>query len=167
MRVLIANPSVRVNPNGSITVRGRLIDPDRTNRREAAKNIRGEKQCAICGTKRGPFDRMHLDGNERHNEAANLAYGCRSCNTKLGYAFQRIGAGKQSRQWRNQYNPSSGKIPTFAQYGWAVSNHSKGSRDQGGAIIHATPKHKRIEYARRIADIRTGNRRDRQDEVPF
>jgi hypothetical protein len=90
---------------------------------------------------------MHLDGNESHGEAANLAYGCRSCNGKLAAAFKAIGAGRPT----NQYNPASGGVPTFQQYAWAVSNHTRTEHDEGGAVIHATPKHKRIEYARRIA----------------
>jgi hypothetical protein len=61
-----------------------------------------------------------------------------------------------------QYNPSSG-VPTFQQYVWAVTHHSRRSHDEGGAIIHATPKSKRVEYAHRIADIK----RSRRSEVPF
>lgn len=101
---------------------------------------------------------MHLDGNEAHGEPENLAYGCRSCNTKLAYAFKAIGAGVRTQQ----FNPAVG-IPTFQQYVWAVTHHSRGGHDEGGAIIHATPRDKRIEYARRIADIK----RSRREEVPF
>jgi hypothetical protein len=44
-----------------------------------------------------------------------------------------------------------------------VTHHSRRSHDEGGAIIHATPKSKRVEYAHRIADIK----RSRRSEVPF
>ena len=103
---------------------------------------------------------MHLDGNEANGESQNLAHGCRSCNTKLGIAFKRIGAGVPTEQ----YNPATG-VPSFAQYCWAVTHHDKATKahDEGGAIIHATPKSKRIEYARRIADIK----RSRRSQVPF
>jgi hypothetical protein len=101
---------------------------------------------------------MHLDGNETTGEPRNLAYGCRSCNTKLAYAFKHIGAGVPTQQ----YNPSSG-VPTFQQYVWAVTHHSRGGHDERGAIIHATPRSKRIDYARRIADIK----RSRRGQVPF
>jgi len=101
---------------------------------------------------------MHLDGNESNGEPENLAYGCRSCNTRLAHAFKRVGAGVPT----SQYNPSSG-VPMFAQYAWAVTHHSRGAHDEGGAVIHATPKSKRIEYARRIAEIK----RVRRGEVPF
>src|SRR5256885_10751321 len=113
---------------------------DRAKRYRAQKSVTGPKKCAICGTG-GKLDVMHLTGNEAHGERENLAYGCPSCNTSLGMAFKSIGAGKAT----NQYNPSSG-VPSFQQYMWAVSNHTRGAHDQAGAIIHATPKHKRIEY---------------------
>jgi hypothetical protein len=103
---------------------------------------------------------MHLTGNESHGEPANLAYGCRSCNGKLAAAFKRIGAGKPT----NQYNPSKSGVPTFEQYMWAVSNHSRGAHDAGGAVIHATPKHKRIEYARRIVTKAQQTKRERLDD---
>jgi hypothetical protein len=62
------------------------------------------------------------------------------------------------------YNPSSG-VPTFEQYSWAVSQqrHS-GEHGEAGAVIHATPKSKRTEYARRIL---AGVTKSRRDEVPF
>jgi hypothetical protein len=102
---------------------------------------------------------MHLTGNESHGERENLAYGCRSCNGKLAAAFKALNLGKPT----NQYNPSSG-VPTFEQYMWAVSNHSRGEHDAGGAVIHATPKHKRIEYARRIVSKAQATKRDRLDD---
>jgi hypothetical protein len=65
-------------------------------------------------------------------------------------------------------NPS---VPTFEQYLWAVRNHKKGDylgagrfaegeHDEGGAIIHATPKSKRREYAARIAGFNQKQRKD-------
>lgn len=100
---------------------------------------------------------MHLDGNEADGEPDNLAYGCRSCNARLAHAFARIGAGVPTQQ----YNP--GSVPTFQQYVWAVTRHTRAAQDEGGKIIHATPRAKRIEYARRIADIK----QSRRGEVPF
>lgn len=90
---------------------------------------------------------MHLDGHEENGERSNLAYGCRSCNQKLSHAFKQAGIGRTT----NQYNPASGRVPTYEQYKWGVYNHVKGEHDAGGAIIHATPKRKRIEYAGLIA----------------
>ena len=61
-------------------------------------------------------------------------------------------------------NPDS---PTFAQYAWAVSQHTRGAHDEGGAIIHATPADKRQEYADKIARIKRGRGTMRKSEVPF
>lgn len=132
---------------------------DRAKRYRAQSVELGEKKCVICGA-RGRLDRMHLTGNEADGEAANIAYGCRSCNATLGAAFKSIGAGKPT----NQYNPAKGGIPTFDQYMWAVSNHSRGAHDAGGAIIHATPKHKRIEYAKRIVRKAQETKRQRFED---
>lgn len=131
---------------------------DRAKRYRAQNAVTGPRKCVLCGSK-SDLGVMHLDGNESHGEPANLAYGCRSCNGKLAAAFKRIGAGRPT----NQYNPSQG-VPTFAQYAWAVSNHSRGEHDEGGAVIHATPKHKRIEYARRIAAGKSATMRERDLE---
>ena len=139
LRAIVANPYLK--PVSAIT--------DRAKRYRAQSNVPGPKQCVICGKRRSRLDVMHLDGNESHGEKENLAYGCRSCNGKLAAGFRRIGAGVPTRQ----YNPKKSAIPTFDQYRWAVSHHSRGAHDEGGAIIHATPRHKRIEYAQRIANF--------------
>lgn len=170
MQTIVFHLPARLNPNpvGRIT--------DRAKRYRAQKVIKGAKKCALCG--RPALDVMHLDGNEDHGEQKNLAYGCRSCNVKLADGFKRIAAGNKTLLWlalHRQYNPGSG-VPSFAQYAWAVSNHSRGSHDPGnrpwypglphgigGAIIHATPKSKRIEYAGRIAGIKAS----RRESVPF
>ena len=154
---------------------------DRAKRYRAQKNVTGPKKCVLCGS-RSDLGVMHLDGNEAHGEAANLAWGCRSCNQLLSHGFKRAGAGKRTAQ----YNPSSG-VPTLEQYAWAVSQgpggshhgpykgggkFAPGAHDEAGAVIHATPKHKRIEYAQRIAGLKakagTGGRRGGGDDaVPF
>jgi hypothetical protein len=135
---------------------------DRAKRYRAQSNVTGPKKCVLCGAgpKGGrPLDVMHLSGDESDGDGKNLAYGCRTCNSTLAAAFKRIGSKVRTRQ----YNPASKTVPTFQQYAWAVSNHSRGAHDEGGAIIHATPKSKRIEYARRIASTRA----ERYDAVPF
>jgi hypothetical protein len=105
---------------------------------------------------------MHLSGDESDGAPANLAHGCRSCNALLGAAFKKLGSKIRTRQ----YNPApKGRgVPTFEQYLWGVVHHSRGAQDEGGRIIHATPRHKRIEYARRIYALR----RERGEfDVPF
>jgi hypothetical protein len=134
---------------------------DRAKRYRAQKNVKGPKRCVLCGSTKD-LGVMHLDGNETHGESKNLAWGCRSCNQKLSHGFKRAGAGKRTKQ----FNPSQG-VPSFEQYAWAVSNHSRGSHDEGGAVIHATPKSKRIEYAARIAGIKAERGTGRRSEVPF
>lgn len=132
---------------------------DRAKRYRAQKNVTGPKKCVLCGSAKN-LGVMHLDGNEDHGEPENLAWGCKSCNGKLAAAFKRLGIGKPT----NQYNPAKKDPPTYAQYAWAVSNHTRGAHDEGGAVIHATPKHLRIEYAQRIAEAAGRTKRERFDE---
>jgi hypothetical protein len=156
---------VPIDPRAAAFAAGESSNPggndvtDRAKRYRAQKKVSGPKVCVLCGSKKN-LDVMHLSGNEDDGEPANLAYGCRSCNGKLAAAFKRIGAGRPT----NQYNPAKSAVPSFEQYAWAVSNHTRGAHDEGGVIIHATPKHKRIEYARRIAGIKTARGRERDDE---
>lgn len=62
------------------------------------------------------------------------------------------GKGTRTRQ----FNPT----PSYAEYAAAVAGHKRGSRDAGGAVIHATPSNKRREYASQIWATRKqrGNR---------
>ena len=147
---IIANPAER-KPVDEIT--------DRAKRYRAQKAVTGPKKCVICGTRPNRIDVMHLDGDESNGEPQNLAYGCRSCNAKLAYAFKNMGAGVPTRQ----YNPAKKGVPTYKQYLWGVTHHAPGAHDEGGAIIHGTPRSKRIEYAGRIAAFKAG----RRGEVPF
>lgn len=133
---------------------------DRAKRYRAQANVPGPKRCVICGKDPGKLQVMHLSGDESDGEKKNLGYGCRSCNGKLSAAWKKLGSPIRTRQ----YNPSSSGVPTFQQYAWGVSNHERGAHDEGGAIIHATPRSKRIEYAKRIAAIKVGKRRS---ELPF
>jgi len=141
------------------TVRQNLTD--RAKRYRAQKNVTGPRRCVLCGSTED-LGVMHLDGDESHGEAKNLAWGCRSCNQILSHGFKRAGAGVRTRQ----YNPSQG-VPTFEQYCWAVAHHAREAHDEGGAIIHATPKGKRIEYASRIAGLKAERGTGRTSEVPF
>ena len=132
---------------------------DRAKRYRAQGAVPGPKKCVICGRNPGRLQVMHLSGDESDGDKKNLAYGCRSCNMILSAAWKDLGSPVRTRQ----YNPSGNAIPTYRQYAWAVSNHERGAHDAGGAVIHATPRSKRIEYARRIAE----SRRARRDSVPF
>lgn len=165
-KLLISTGQATVTPKTTrYGVRANITD--RAKRYRAQANVPGPRKCVICGSKGNArkdggatLDVMHLTGNESHGEKENLAYGCRSCNTTLAHAFKAIGAGRPTRQ----YNPAAGHVPTFEQYLWAVSNHSRGAHDEGGAVIHATPRRKRIEYAQRIAGFKATRQRAADDE---
>lgn len=122
---------------------------DRAHRYRANKLApAGRKVCAWCGSTSNVVP-DHIDGHPDHTTRDNLQWLCKSCNTKKGAAFAKLGKGRLTKQ----YNPSQG-VPTFQQYAWAVANHTRGAHDEGGVIIHATPRRKRIEYAKQIAGVK-------------
>jgi hypothetical protein len=111
----------------------------------------GVKQCKICRSRRF-LTVDHIDGNEANGAKRNLRWLCKSCNTRLGAEMARTGQGQRTEQ----YNPGA---ETAAQYKRAVAIHEShyepgrgrvGEHDEGGAIIHDTPKSKRREYASEI-----------------
>ncbi|MBI4165904.1 MAG: hypothetical protein HY508_09245 [Acidobacteria bacterium] len=55
----------------------------------------------------------------------------------------KAGQGKRT----SQYNPGAGNL---AQYVQAALAHQRGAHDEGGRIIHETPKSKRQEFAQEI-----------------
>jgi hypothetical protein len=163
----------------------------------------GPELCHYCGAA-GRCDIDHVDGREEHGNPENLAYACRSCNTRKGAYFAAAGLGRKTRQLNPrqskaartivQYASAVGAlmgiktalspsqaiatvqatnpeararfaqqlqaraanpehVPTYEQYKWAVKHHDKKTKahDEGGAVIHATPKKLRKEYASRIA----------------
>ena len=61
--------------------------------------------------------------------------------------------------------------PAYEQYLWAVAHHQRGAKDEGGAVIHATSKATRSEYAQKIARSRkfhgTSRITGKKSEVPF
>ncbi len=57
--------------------------------------------------------------------------------------------------------------PTFAQYAHGVAIHRRGAKDEGGAIIHATPASLRSSYARKIAAIKKERGTAGGGAVPF
>jgi hypothetical protein len=61
-------------------------------------------------------------------------------------------------------------VPTYSQYAMGAAMHQRGAHDEGGAIIHATPRALRREYAARIHAKRRrsgGSRRRGGSEIPF
>jgi hypothetical protein len=136
------------------------------------------KQCAKCGSTRNIVVN-HKNGNESDTHAGNLNLLCKSCNGKEAARHKAAGQGRRTAQ----YNPkkkakkkqAKPNVPTYGQYGYAVSIHDKKSHahDEGGAIIHATPKALRRQYAREMASTKrwrgtaTTRRKTSLDDVPF
>jgi hypothetical protein len=77
---------------------------------------------------------------------------------------KRIEYGDRIEAIRKQ-NP--GAVPSYAQYAAAVAGHTRKAHDEGGKVIHATPKARRSEYARKIAATKRSRGTDRRASVPF
>jgi hypothetical protein len=109
------------------------------------------KRCVKCGSTRNLVV-GHKDGDESNGAKSNLQTECKSCNTRDGKAMAKAGKGVRTRQ----YNPKKKKrrnpgAQTLGAYVDAAVNHTRGSHDAGGKVIHETPKAKRREFAREIA----------------
>jgi hypothetical protein len=67
---------------------------------------------------------------------------------------KRLAQIKQFARWRGKHKAWFKKNPgatNLAQYVQAAVEHTRGSHDAGGKVIHETPKSKRKEFAREIA----------------
>ncbi|MGA2609610.1 MAG: HNH endonuclease signature motif containing protein [Terriglobia bacterium] len=85
----------------------------------------------------------HRDADESNDAPSNLRYLCKSCNTRLGLRAKRLGVGRPTRQ----FNPGA---ETLREYVQAAISHRRGEHDEGGCIIHETPKERRSEFAQEI-----------------
>jgi len=83
----------------------------------------GPPVCAFCGSTRN-VEVGHLDGHEEDTDRLNLIWNCRSCNTKLGVIFKRLGLGRPTRQ----YNPEARGAESYQQWALAVMS-MKGESD--------------------------------------
>jgi len=116
----------------------------------------GSRECALCHS-RSQLMIDHKDGNEANGRKSNLRWLCRSCNTREGAKMARKGKGRRTVQYnprtRRNLTPEGGASNLF-EYILAGTMHDqdrkKHAHDAGGAIIHATPKSKRREYASEI-----------------
>jgi len=70
----------------------------------------------------------------------------------------RVGQGVRTRQ----FNPSNPGAHTLTQYTKAALQHTRGAHDEGGKIIHETPKEKRQEFAAEIWRRRRARGTDRR-----
>jgi hypothetical protein len=102
------------------------------------------------------------------SEAVTAVLGGKSYMTTRSAASRiRATSPGQRRKLASKVRENPAKYPSFQQYVWGVTHHSRGAVDEGGAIIHATPESKRAEYARYIAGIKAERGTDRRDKVPF
>src|SRR5580704_5328487 len=126
---------------------------DRAKRYRANKvRPKGPKRCAYkhrMNPCKGPLGINHIDGNESHGEQDNLNWACKRHNAQLAIYHKAMGRGVRTRQ----YNPGATNL---AQYVQAAVEHSRGAHDEGGRVIHETPKAKRRSFAREIAFRKTG-----------
>jgi hypothetical protein len=115
------------------------------------------KRCA-CGSRRNLVV-GHRDGNESNGAKNNLIVQCKSCNTRDGKRMAKAGKGVRTRQYNPKKKRRNPGAKTLGAYVDAAVNHTRGSHDEGGKIIHETPKAKRREFAREIA-FRKGHGRN-------
>lgn len=121
---------------------------DRAHRQRAQLCVpNGPAICQLCGSDRFPVV-DHKDGDESNDAKSNLRWLCKSCNTRLGARDAAMGRGRRT----HQYNP--GGAATLGEYVNAAFRHERGQHDEGGAIIHATPKSRRSRYAHQIWKLR-------------
>lgn len=164
-RATIPNPSLR---GGLVKVQ--ILNPaeitDRAKRYRAQSAIaQPDRRCVYCGTRRGRLDVEHINGDESDSRSRNLAYACRSCNTRKGVVFRKAGFGKRTRQ----FNPRGGSAGARSLGQWIQAVLTV--KGQGGSmslpaaveLIRATPPARRSEFAAEI----WRRRKERSSEVPF
>jgi hypothetical protein len=80
------------------------MSTDRAKRYAANRAIEDDKRagCLFCRSKKF-LTVDHLSGDESDGNPANLAWLCKSCNTRKGAAFRKAGIGRLT----HQYNPKS------------------------------------------------------------
>jgi hypothetical protein len=123
---------------------------------------RGKKICEYCSSRKN-VEVHHRDGHESNTKRSNLAWACRSCNTKIGKAMARRGQGSRV----SQTNPAD----SMAQWVSAVLS-AKGEsdaipKDDAIEIIHATPASDRSRFAREIWKRRRRTRRNPTELLIF
>lgn len=103
-------------------------------------------------------------GFKRFTHAAAVLLGIEPGDAAAATTYVRNLSPLQRRKFSDaiaKRNPEA--APTFQQYVYGVTHHRRGAKDEGGAIIHATPAALRSQYAGQIARLKT----QRRGEVPF
>ena len=126
----------------------------------------GPKRCLLCGSAGGSVEVMHLNGNESDLGKHNLAWGCRSCNTRLGKLFAKLGLGVKTRQ----YNPGgAASVGAWLSAIQIVKYGAPGDMSEALATIRDTPAGRRKEFSSQAwaARKRRYGASGRQSEIPF
>jgi hypothetical protein len=120
---------------------------DRAKRYRAHRVYRLKKNCELCGSRKNLLP-DHKDGNESNGRSSNMRTLCKSCNGKEAFRLKRLGRGVRTRQ----FNPDKKGARSLGAYVSAAVSHTRGAHDAGGKLIHETPKWRRREFAREIAE---------------
>lgn len=138
---------------------------DRAKRYAANRAIEDYKRagCLFCRSKKF-LTVDHLSGDESDGNPANLAWLCKSCNTRKGAAFAKAGIGRRTVQ----YNPDLGLSPqerkNFQQLGFDFP-----PRGEYDAARSADRKRRQSSHATAIRDRREARqaeaRRKRADRI--
>lgn len=102
----------------------------------------------LCGSTRF-LTVDHRDGDEHNDDAGNLRWLCKSCNTRLGLAMARTGQGRRTRQ----YNPPATGAASLGEYVSALHilhGEMTGDFDTARQTIHNTPAPRRSDFAKEI-----------------
>ncbi len=141
---------------------------DRAKRYAANRNVADDpkKGCLFCGSKRF-LTVDHLSGDETDGTPANLAYLCKSCNTRKGATFAKAGIGRRTAQ----YNPDLGLSPeerrNFSQLGFdfpprAEYDQARAASRKRKQADHTAELKRRREERKEEARRRAADRRAEQ-----
>ncbi len=136
---------------------------DRAKRYAANRTIQDDKRagCLYCGSHRN-LGVDHISGDEADIDTRNLAWACKSCNTRKGAAFAKAGIGRKT----HQYNPHLGLSPAekrnFQQLGFDFPPRSE--YDQARAADRKRRQQARAAAIRERREERKAEARRRKQE---
>ncbi len=151
---------------------------DRAKRYAANRAVTDDKRsgCLFCCSKKN-LTVDHLSGDESDGDPRNLAWLCKSCNTRKGAAFRKAGVGRPT----NQYNPCLGlsteerrnyeqlgfSFPPRAEYDRARAADRKRKQREHAAVIARRREERKADRARRASEKKAEMRglRDRLSSV--
>jgi hypothetical protein len=120
----------------------------------------GARICEYCGSRQN-VEVHHRNGNESDTTRKNLAWACRSCNTKIGIAMKRRGQGVRTRQ----FNPAESMAQWVAAVLSANGESNEIPQAEAIEIVHATPAADRSKFARQIWQRRRKGHRKNPAEL--